>query len=66
MLKALFSSPPVCPAGSQPCRARAPFVRYADIFPATGENHPRQRGPWAYGIRKINDHLSQYHQEVTS
>ena len=29
----------------QPCRARAPFVCFADIFPANGEIHPRQRGP---------------------
>ena len=34
----------------QPCRALAPFVCFADIFPANGEIHPRQRGP---RLRKI-------------
>ena len=34
-----------CCAKIQPCRARAPFVRFADIFPANGEICPRQRGP---------------------
>ncbi len=35
----------------QPCRARAPFVRFADIFPAIGEICPHQREPRAQGIR---------------
>ena len=28
----------------QPCRARAPFVRYADISPADGGIHPLHKG----------------------
>ena len=37
-----------CYAKIQPCRARAPFVRFADIFPANGEICPRQRGLGRY------------------
>ena len=28
----------------QPCRARAPFVRFADISPAIGGIHPLHKG----------------------
>ena len=35
----------------QPCRARAPFVRFADIFPATGEICPLHKG--AFGGRQV-------------
>ena len=38
-------SPSLLLCKSQPCRARAPFVRFADIFPANGEICPPQRGP---------------------
>ena len=31
----------------QAYRPRAPFVRFADIFPDNGEIFPRQRGPRA-------------------
>ena len=41
----------------QPCRARAPFVREADIFPANGEIHPHRGGR---GFAPRNDAKSRW------
>ena len=42
----------------QPCRARAPFVRYADISPADGGINPHQREARVHAVRKLNENLS--------
>ena len=35
----------------QPCRARAPFVRFADISPATGGIRPLHKGAFLGGYQ---------------
>ena len=39
-------NPSVTALPCQPCRARAPFVRYADISPADGGINPLKGEPW--------------------